>query len=100
MRSNSKVRRATMAALVAAAVVMGAGQANAGVRQIGVDFGPWNHSSNGSPQSLKRPGRGATSLAGTLRLIFGRRFELDGLGGGAPAEVIQRMPAMREPRLY
>jgi len=93
MRSKSKVRWAAMATLVAAALVMGAGQSSAEVRRIGVDFGPSIHSPN-SPRNLKRPVRGAMSLAGSLRFILVRYLDVDGLG----ESFTLRMPVVRDPR--
>ena len=96
MRSNSKVRRAAMAALVAAALVMGAGQSSADVQRYPVDGGGKGNSH--SPRALKRPTRGALSLASSLRSIFVRYWDVDGEGSASDVAGTQRMPVSRAPR--
>jgi len=95
MRSNSKVRRAAMAALVAAALVVGAGQSSADVGRFPVDGGKGNAH---SPRTLKRPARGALSLAGSLRSMFIRYWDADGEGSASDVSGSQRMPVSRAPR--
>jgi len=99
MRSNSKVRVAAMAALVAAALVMGAGQSSADVQRYPVDGGGRGNANSGtSPRALKRPVRGAMSLSGALRSILTRYWEVDGGSPTYDAIGFQRMPATRAPR--
>jgi hypothetical protein len=97
MRNTNRVRVAAMAVLVATVVVVGAGQAGADVRRYPVDGGG---SGNGqhSIQSLKKPQRGAQSLAGSLRSIFTRWFDADGTDGGSAVVATLRMPVVRAPQ--
>ncbi|HEY2954684.1 MAG TPA: hypothetical protein VGK89_05500 [Candidatus Eisenbacteria bacterium] len=97
MRNTNRVRVAAMAVLVAAAVVVGAGQAGAEVRRYPVDGGG---SGNGqhSIQSLKKPHRGAQSMADALRSIFVRYWDAD--GDATALNPTQRMPVVRGPRLF
>ena len=96
MRSKSKARRAAMAALVAAGLVMGVGQANAYVRRFPVDSarGP---QADASQRIVERQVRGATGLVGSLRFIFIQYWILDGQGAGYRGISTQRMPVTRAP---
>ena len=84
MKNASKLQRAAMGALVAAALVVGVGQANAGPRRFPED----------NPSRL-REGRarilddGSGGMLGRLRLMLAsvRRFDDDGPGG------VRRFPA-------
>jgi hypothetical protein len=102
MRSNSKVRRAAMAALVAAALVVGAGQVSADVSRFPVDGGGrGNSTDSNSPRSLKRPHKGALSLVtSSLRSLFTRYWDADGTDDVIDVGGTQRMPVVRGPRLW
>ena len=102
MRSNSKVRRAAMAALVAVALVVGAGQVSADVERYPVDGkGVGNGLAHRSPKELKRPQKGALSLAGSsLRSLFIRYWDADGTDDVIAVGGSQRMPIVRGPRLW